>query len=54
MDNEMQIEEIRKFLQYLANQGKFVDENAAALLWIQENAKKWRDSHTPDNHGCHN
>ncbi|MFP4163176.1 MAG: hypothetical protein ACLFQB_04370 [Chitinispirillaceae bacterium] len=45
MDNELQIEEIREFHRNLTNRGKNVDENNAALIWIRENAEKWRISH---------
>ena len=52
MDNEKQIEEIKKFHSDLARQGKYIDENNAALIWIEQNAKKWRsdqDKNPPDN-----
>ncbi|MFP4012720.1 MAG: hypothetical protein ACLFVQ_01425 [Chitinispirillaceae bacterium] len=45
MDNELQIEEIKKFHQRLTNQGKKVDVDNAALIWIKENAERWRNSH---------
>ncbi|KMQ52535.1 hypothetical protein CHISP_0802 [Chitinispirillum alkaliphilum] len=46
MDNDQQIEEIRKYLRRLAQKGKRVDENSAAFLWIQKYAEKWRDTHS--------
>jgi len=45
MDNEQQIKEIKKFHSYLASQGENIDENKAALLWIEQNARKWRVEH---------
>jgi hypothetical protein len=45
MDNELQIEEIRKFHSDLASQGQVVDENNAALMWIERNAEAWRSNH---------
>ena len=48
MDNEKQIEEIKKFHSYLARQGEDIDENKAALLWIEKNARKWRSEHNQD------
>ena len=45
MDNELQIEEIRKFHSDLTNQGQVVDENNAALMWIEKNAESWRSNH---------
>jgi hypothetical protein len=45
MDNELQIEEIRKFHCDLTSQGQVVDENNAALMWIEANAEAWRSSH---------
>jgi len=45
MDNELQIEEIRKFHSDLTNQGQVVDENNAALMWIERNAESWRSNH---------
>lgn len=45
MDNDLQIEEIRKFHNDLTRQGQDIDENYAALLWIEQNAEAWRSNH---------
>lgn len=45
MDNDLQIEEIRKFQNDLARLGLVVDENNAALIWIEQNAEIWRSNH---------
>ena len=45
MDNELQIEEIRKFHSDLTRQGQVIDENNAALIWIEQNAERWRSNH---------
>lgn len=45
MDNELQMEEIRKFHKDLTRQGKVVDENNAAFIWIKQYAKIWRSTH---------
>jgi len=45
MDNELQIEEIRKFHSDLTRQGQVIDENNAALIWIEQNAENWRSNH---------
>ena len=47
MDNDLQIEEIRKFHSDLTRQGQIIDENNAALLWIEQNAEVWRSNHIP-------
>ena len=45
MDNELQVEEIRKFHNDLTRQGQVIDENNAALIWIEQNAESWRSNH---------
>jgi len=45
MDNELQVEEIKKFHSDLTRQGQSVDENQAARLWIERNAEIWRSAH---------
>ena len=46
MDNTLQLEEIRKYKQYLSMiLGRDIDENAAARIWIRKYAKVWRLTH---------
>lgn len=57
MDNEQQIEEIRKYLRQLTRSGKKVDENSAAFMWIKKYAEQWRNtrnSSTPSKKSCKN
>jgi hypothetical protein len=43
MDNHIQIEEIRKYRQYLSEiLGKDVDEETAARIWVTKYAEIWR------------
>ncbi|MDR0307552.1 MAG: hypothetical protein LBI42_12055 [Chitinispirillales bacterium] len=53
MDNEKQINEIKRFHSDLARQGKDIDENNAALIWIEQNAEKWRSEHDKNQDGNH-
>lgn len=46
MDNILQIEEIRKYHRYLCETtGKEIDEETAALKWINTYAHSWRSQH---------
>jgi hypothetical protein len=47
MDNYLQIDEIKKYQQFLQQQtGEMIDEESAALLWIRNFAHEWRTNHT--------
>ncbi len=43
MDNHIQIEEIRKYRQYLSEiLGEDIDEEVAARIWVMRYAEIWR------------
>jgi len=46
MDNKDQIEEIKRYKEHLSKiLGYDIEVNAAALIWIERYAAKWRNSH---------
>jgi hypothetical protein len=48
MDNKEQIEEIKKYRQHLSSLvGHEIENNAAAFIWINKYAEKWRLTHPP-------